>query len=211
MELYQKPIMQEKGMFLRKNSFLYFYFFIYLTLSTHISVLSDENKSVLVKNYLNELKFFSASFIQDDGLNISEGRLFIGDQRVRVEYSKPTKILIILGKSKGMYYNYELEEDEFFDPKDTPAWFFYDTFNNLDFFNDALLNLNKNSIVIEKKGSSEIGEFIIKVFFEDNPLILRRIKLELSDDYTSLSFFDHKYNETFDDRFFKLINPIFFD
>ena len=36
----------------------------------------------------------------------------------------PNKILIILDEDKAMYYDYELEEDEFFDPKNTSSWFF---------------------------------------------------------------------------------------
>ena len=120
--------MQGKDMSLKKNKFLYL--FIIFIVSFHTAVLSTENKSTVIKSYLNELKFFSASFIQDDGMEISEGKIFIGDQRVRVEYKNPSKILIILDKDKGMYYNYELDEDEFFNPKDTPAWFFYDTFKD---------------------------------------------------------------------------------
>ena len=36
----------------------------------------------------------------------------------------PEKILIILAKNKAMYYNYELEEDEFFNPKIQALGFF---------------------------------------------------------------------------------------
>ncbi len=201
--------MQGKDMSLKKNKFLYL--FIIFIVSFHTAVLSTENKSTVIKNYLNELKFFSASFIQDDGIEISEGKIFIGDQRVRVEYKNPSKILIILDKDKGMYYNYELDEDEFFNPKDTPAWFFYDTFNNYDFFNEAILIENNNNIILEKKGFNNIGEFKIEVFFENNPVIIRRIKLIVNDEYMSLSFFDHKYNETFNSKFFKLIDPSFFN
>ena len=68
-------------------------------------------------NYLNELENFSASFIQTDGENLSEGKVYIGEKRIRAEYYSPTKILIILDKDRAMYYNYELEEDEFFNPK----------------------------------------------------------------------------------------------
>ena len=110
-----------------------------------------------------------------------------------------------------MYYNYELDEDEFFNPKDTSAWFFYDIFNNPDFFNSAKLNEIDNNVIIEKIGNSEIGSFEIKVFFENHPLILRMVKLYLENEYIELSFFNHKYNETFNKRFFKLINPSFFD
>ena len=44
------------------------------------------------------------------------------------------KILIILDENKAMYYNYDLDEDEFFNPKDTSAWFFFEIFKNPKIF-----------------------------------------------------------------------------
>ena len=67
-----------------------------------------------VINYLDNLHLFSASFIQNDGETLSEGLISIGMKRIRVEYLTPSKILIILDDNKAMYYNYELQEDEFF-------------------------------------------------------------------------------------------------
>ena len=67
-------------------------------------------------NYL-PLNNFSASFLQNDGKNLSEGKVYIGQERVRAEYFSPNKIFIVLDENKAMYFNYELEEDEFFDPK----------------------------------------------------------------------------------------------
>ena len=195
-------------MLLKKIKFIYLLIFIN---TLNFAVSAEESKTQFIKSYLKDLKYFSASFIQNDNQTLSEGKIFIGKNRIRVEYSLPTKILIILGKNKAMYYNYELDEDEFFNPKDTSAWFFYDIFNNPDFFNNAKLNEINNNVIIEKTGNSEVGSFEIKVFFENNPLILRMVKLYLENEYIELSFFNHKYNETFNKRFFKLINPSFFD
>ena len=209
MELFQKQTMQVKDMFLKKIKFFYFLIFVVNTLNFAVS--AEETKTQFIKSYLKDLRYFSASFIQSDNQTISEGKIFIGKDRIRVEYSLPTKILIILDKNKAMYYNYELDEDEFFNPKDTSAWFFYDIFNNSDFFDNAKLNEIDNNLILEKIGNSEVGSFEIKVFFENNPLILRMVKLNLDNEYLELSFFNHKYNETFNKRFFKLINPSFFD
>lgn len=196
-------------MYLKKNKV--FYLFVYLIILFNKPAISDDSKIEIIKNYLGELRFFSASFIQDDNKTTSEGKIYIGEKRVRVEYKNPIKILIILDKDKAMYYNYELDEDEFFNPKDTPAWFFYDIFNNLDFFNEAKIISSNNNLVLEKIDFNKTEKFKIEVFFEDNPLILRRIKLEVGGEYLSLSILDHKYNETFDKSFFKLINPSFFE
>ena len=49
-----------------------------------------------------------------------------------------------------MYYNYDLDEDEFFDPRDTSAWFF-EIFNNLDFFVNSKISIDENNIIIKKE------------------------------------------------------------
>ncbi len=201
--------MQVKGMFLKKIKFIYFIiFFVFIF---NIAESNEKNRVKLIKNYLNDLRYFSASFIQNDNHTLSEGKIFIGKSRIRVEYNSPTKILIILDEDKAMYYNYDLDEDEFFNPKDTSAWFFYDIFNNPDFFDNAQLTKINNNVVVEKIGNFEMGSFQIEVFFENNPFILRMVKLKLDQEYLELSFFDHNYNQTFNESFFKLINPSFFD
>ena len=124
-----------------------------------------------------------------------------------MEYTKPSKILIILDEDKAMYYNYDLEEDEFFDPRKTSAWFIDDVFNNNNFFLNSNVIENTDSVVLEKTVINEEIEYEIKIIFENNPFILRKIDI-LGDNFLlSLSFYNHKYNESFDEKFFKLINP----
>ncbi len=115
------------------------------------------------------LKFFSASFIQNDGESLSEGVVYIGEKRVRAEYFSPTKILIILDKNKAMYYDYELEEDELFNPKNTNAWVLYDLFRDPYFLENSLIKQDKNEIILEKKGvDNEKNNYLIKTFFEND-------------------------------------------
>ena len=115
--------MQVKDMCLKNNNlFIWIFIFVFFFIK---AVFADEKEINNIINYLGGLKLFSSSFIQDDGESISEGKIFIGLKRVRVEYKTPSKILIILEKDKAMYYNYDLDEDEFFNPKDTAAWFFF--------------------------------------------------------------------------------------
>ena len=191
-------------MFLRRSSiiniiFLFFFF-------NNVCVASEIiDKSI---KYFNDLKFFSASFIQSNNNSLSEGVIYIGAERIRVEYTNPSKILIILDEDKAMYYNYDLEEDEFFDPRNTSAWFMSDIFNNNNnFFLNSNVFENENSIVLEKKVINQDIQYVIKIFFENNPFILRKIDIFADNLDLKLSFYDHKYNETFDEKFFKLINP----
>ncbi len=180
--------------------------FIFLIFSNKTFSNLDDKAKIL--NYLDSLKFFSASFIQNDGESLSEGVVYIGEKRVRAEYFSPTKILIILDKNKAMYYDYELEEDEFFNPKNTNAWFLYDLFRDPYFLENSLIKQDKNEIILEKKGvDNEKNNYLIKTFFENNPLILRRIEVVVNDSSLQLSIFNHNYNTEFDKDLFKLINP----
>ena len=194
-------------MFLKNDKYI-FNFFIIIFFLFSFNAYSKTNDKQRVFNYLNSLKNFSASFLQNDGNNLSEGKVYIGTKRVRAEYFSPTKILIILDEDKAMYYNYELEEDEFFNPRNTNAWFFYDIFRNSLFFEDSLMQLRDNELILEKKGvDSEERDFLIKVYFETNPLILRGLEVIINNEVLKLSIYNHNYYEEFDKDFFKLINP----
>ena len=194
-------------MFSKNEKYLsYFYIIVFLILSLKVD--SNTNIKIKILDYLNSLQYFSASFIQNDNETLSEGKVYIGEKRVRAEYISPSKILIILDEDKAMYYNYELEEDEFFNPKDTNAWFFYDIFRNPYFFEDSKIVLKDKEIILKKSGfDSEDTKYLINVYFENSPVILRKIEVFINDEILQISIFNHNYNEDFDESFFKLINP----
>lgn len=196
-------------MFLKNKKNLSKFLFIFcLMCSINTSAKADYKAKIL--EHLTTLKYFSASFIQNDGENLSEGEFYIGENRVRAEYFAPTKILIILDEDKAMYYNYDLDEDEFFNPKDTNAWFFYDIFKNPIFFKDGIIETKNNELILKKEGfNNEKQKFSIRLHFENNPLILRKVGVLIDQDYLLLSVFNHKHNQSFDKKFFKLINPSF--
>ena len=194
-------------MFLRNEKFLLNIFFIILFLFSFKVYANNDNKTKVI-NYLSTLKNFSASFLQNDVENLSEGKIYVGKNRVRAEYFEPNKILIILDEEKAMYYNYELEEDEFFNPKNTNAWFFYDVFRNPLFFIDGMINEEKNELILEKKVVDKEGKiFVIKVCFENKPIVLRRVEILNNKDLLKLSIYNHNYNEEYNRDFFKLISP----
>ena len=194
-------------MFLKNEKYLsYFYIIVFLILSLKVD--SNTNIKIRILDYLNSLQYFSASFIQNDNETLSEGKVYIGKKRVRAEYLSPSKILIVLDEDKAMYYNYELEEDEFFNPKNTNAWFFYDIFRNPYFFEDSEIIVKDKEIILKKSGfDSEETKYLINVYFENSPVILRKIEVFINDAFLQISIFDHNYNEDFDKNFFKLINP----
>ena len=202
-----KQVIQVRGMFSKNENYLkFFYIVIFLILPCKVE--SNTDIKIKILEYLNSLEYFSASFIQSDSENLSEGKVYIGKKRVRAEYLSPTKILIVLDEEKAMYYNYELEEDEFFNPKDTYAWFFYDIFRNQIFFEDSKFIEKNNEIILKKEGlDNEEVKYLINVYFENSPITLRKIEVIINDEFLQISFFNHNYNEDFDQSFFKLINP----
>ena len=201
--------MQGKDMFLKNENYLFSFFILVFLLFFYKTVYAANDKSsVLI--YLKSLKNFSASFVQNDGTNLSEGRVYIGEKRVRAEYLSPAKILIVLDNDKAMYYNYDLEEDEFFNPKNTNAWFFYDIFRNPYFFEQSSIKVKNNELIVEKNGvDNDERKFVIKVYFEKNPLVLRAVEVLIGNEFLKLSIYNHTYEEEFDKNFFKLINPKF--
>ena len=194
-------------MYSKNEKFLsYFYIILFLILSYKVE--SNTDIKIKIIDYLNSMQNFSASFVQDDNESLSEGRVYIGKKRVRAEYLFPSKILIVLDEDKAMYYNYELDEDEFFNPKNTNAWFFYDIFRNPYFFEDSKIVLKDKEIILKKSGfDSEETKYLINAYFENSPVILRKIEVFINDEFLQISIFNHNYNEDFDESFFKLINP----
>ena len=194
-------------MFLKNKSFFFYFLSIIFFLFSN-KIHSEENDKIKIINYLESLQNFSASFLQKSGEGLSEGKVYIGKKRVRAEYLLPTKILIILDQDKAMYYNYELEEDEFFNPKNTNAWFFYDIFRNPLFFENAKIEFENNQLILKKEGVDiEEKHYFIRVYFENNPLVLRKVDLWINKESMTLSIYNHNYNEEFNKDLFKLINP----
>ena len=194
-------------MFLKNEKYLFNLLVIVFYLFAFKAYSASEDKTEVL-NYLSSLSDFSASFLQSDGENLSEGKVYIGKKRIRAEYLLPTKILIILSEDKAMYYDYELDEDEFFNPKNNNSWFFYDIFRNPLFFEDGKIQVKNNELLLEKKGiDNEEKNFVIRVLFEKKPFVLRGIEVMINDDVLKLSIYNHSYNEDFDKSFFKLISP----
>jgi len=194
-------------MCLKKNRL---FVFVYLIILFSFPTLSKENRLIDTIDYLNNLNNFSASFVQNNNYELSEGNIFIGQDRIRVEYNLPSQILIILSDNKAMYYNFELDEDEFFNPKDSLAWFFIELFKNPNFFLDADIEIKNKNYIIKKDGYFDDIEFSIKVSFEEMPTVIRKIEVEFDGNNISLSLFNHQFDRVFNKNFFKLINPKFF-
>ena len=190
-------------MLLRKNKIIIFLFFVFFS----NKLASQDIKITNLNNYIEGLRGFSATFIQESENIINEGQLFIGNNRVRVEYYNPSKILIILDENKAMYYNYDLDEVEFFNPKNTTAWYFFEIFKNKQFLDKSKISSENKNIIISKSGVNGDIDYSLNIYFEEVPMVLRKIELITGGENFIISLGNHNYNEIFDKNFFKLINP----
>ena len=67
-------------------------FFLAIFLSG--SLVSKELNSK-INTYLQELKSFSSNFIQSNGIDLEQGKLYIKDDMIRLDYANPDRTLKI--------------------------------------------------------------------------------------------------------------------
>ena len=168
----------------------------------------DKNYRLKILEYLSNNKEFSSSFIQYSDGAIQEGEFFLKKNRLRIEYSEPTQIVFVIKGSNAMYYNIDLKEVEYFNPKNTMAMIFFDFFYDKKFLDDIKFNNENNLFNFIKKIiiKDEINE--IKIIFEKSPIKLRKIEISNSDSLTSFTIVNANYNPDLDDKIFSLANPL---
>ena len=83
--------MRVNDMYLKNEVYLFYSVIIFFILVSYKAYSNTEQKTKVL-GHLVSLKNFSASFLQNDGESLSEGKIYIGKKRVRAEYLKPVKI-----------------------------------------------------------------------------------------------------------------------
>ena len=114
----------------------------------------DKSYRLKILEYLSKNKEFSSSFIQYNDDAFQEGKFFLKKNRLRIEYSVPTQIVFVIKDSNAMYYNLDLKEVEYFNPKNTAAKIFFDFFYDKKFFEDVRFNDENNSFYFVKKNKN---------------------------------------------------------
>ena len=166
-----------------------------------------ENINEKILNYNNSLKNSTANFIQTNNNYLQEGIIFFGNKRIKIAYTKPQKITIILSEKKGMYINHDLQESEFFTTKNSYIRFFFDVFHNKKYLENLTFTESERKIEITEKIKLDESFYNIKLVYENKPINLRR--LEILDNYekTQMGFFNHTLEQDFEDKFFSMIDP----
>ena len=161
-----------------------------------------------IEKYFKSLNAFSATFIQQNNNELQEGYFYKNDQRIRIDYQNPSKILIIFDQRKAMIYNKDLEEVEYFNPKKTMGNLIFDIFYNsfMKKFKKHEIEENLARFYIDFKDDDE--EYNIEVVFELNPLQIRLVNIITDEEVISFGLRDHNFNNSFDKKFFSMANPL---
>ena len=208
MESFQKLITLVKDKFLKKNKLNFFFKIILLIFFTKFLFANIADEKDILINYLQNIKNFSANFIQSDGQSIEEGIVYIGKDRIKVDYFNPSKISIIMDKDKAMYVNYDLGEVQYFDPQNSAAGIFINIFKNNFFLDGAGIDIKNMNIFLNKEVIIDNDKFSLLILFEKNPYILRKIHIEYNNAYYSVALSNHNFNAVFDKKFFTMASPL---
>ena len=190
-------------MFLKKNKLL----IPFICISKRIDAETAYNE--IIKKFFFEINNFSSSFIHSDASGIQEGDIYISKDkdRLMVNYKHPSNILIILAKKKAMYAQLDLEEVEYFNPKNSIASIFFSVFYDEGFFLNATFIKKQNYLEVQKTVIYEDKKLGIKLIFEINPLVLKKIEIKNDEQLINMSLVSQMFNPNFEEGFFSMINP----
>jgi len=209
--LYRRQVTLAKDMFLKKQNHnnLGFFLCIMVIVFLYSKNLFSYETSEDIQDYINNIDNFTSKFVQTDNNSIEEGRLYIKNNIIRLDYDSPKRTIKINDK-KGVYIDHSLREEEFFSTKKGLIKIFYDIFLNTNYFKDSEFKKSKNQIVFSKIVSQEDLKIKVYVIFEIMPLVLRKVITKSEDINLTLGFSEHEYNATFEKDFFSFV-PIYLD
>ena len=178
-----------------------------LFLSVKSSLSEEKNDLSSFKESLIHYKYFSGIITQIQNNQVSIGKINVANERIRLDYIDPSNITIVIKPKKGMYYNSDLDEVEYFNTKNTQAMIFYELFYN-DFFLLDFEEVNKKQLLIYKKKQNISDEdILVEIIFEKKPILLREIILKGENTNLKIGLSDHDFNPIFEKKFFSMANP----
>ena len=197
-------------MFLKNTNRTIFFVIYILTFIVSLNVCAistKKNLQEIVINHLESIEEFSSQFLQTNGETIEEGNLYLKNKRIKIHYYSPSEIQIIIAKNKAMYFNKDLQELQYFNPKKSLASFFYNIFFSKIFFNEAIFKEKNNYIVVTKNIIVDEEKINLKIFMEQNPMIVRKLRIEKDDSVIIFSIMNHNFNPDLSNKFFSMIDP----
>lgn len=201
---------QAKEVFLRKINRTIFFFTFILTLIVSLNILAINTKKSLkeiVIQHLESIDEFSSQFLQTNGETIEEGNLYLKNKRIKIHYHSPSEIQIIIAQNKAMYYNKDLQELQYFNPNKSLASYFYNIFYNTTFFNEAIFEEKNNYIIVSKNLTVDEEKIKLKIFIEQNPIVIRKLRIEKSDSVIIFNILNHNFNPELTNKNVSMVNP----
>ena len=194
--------MRAKDKFFEKIKILILIFSLFFPYSVYA-----ENIYEKIYNYNNALKNSSANFIQTNSNYLQEGTIFFGNERIKITYNKPQRLTIILSEKKGIYINHDLKESDFFFTKKSFIKVFFKIFHKKNYIKNMKIDISNNQIKISEEIQLENSLFNIQLFYENEPIKLRRLEIISDDETIQMGFFDHNLEGVFDKSFFSMVDP----
>jgi outer membrane lipoprotein-sorting protein len=194
--------MRAKDKYLERIKFFCIFFLIFF--SFDLSAIEIKEK---LKKHNLELKNLSVRFIQNDGISVEEGVIYISNNRLKVDYLKPSNISIIMSKKKGMYVDHTLREVQFFNTKKSFVKIFLSLFLENNYLDDTNIIINKNTVKVKKNFFIDTKKHEVDLLYEFRPIKLKKIKVHIDEGYLEIAFFNYQKNIVFSKTFFSLISP----
>lgn len=135
-----------------------------------------------VENYLNNIKYIKANFIQDDKVNsqLAEGVFYISRPgKLRLDYLNPFKASLYTNNKLTTYYDKDLDEISNIKTSSTPLYFLLKEKISLSDKDIKILNFEETKkeieLTLKENNKEEQGTLILK--FTRNPIELKSMTL----------------------------------
>jgi len=192
--------MLEKDKYLEKINYL-----IFLVIILFSQGLIAETLKLKIIKYNNGLKNSSALFLQNDGDSLEEGIIYFGIDRIKIDYTKPIKLTLILSEKKGIYTNHELRESQYFNTNKSYIKVFFKILKGDNFLDKP--KMLENFVELNHDFSLNNNIYKIKIIYEYDPIKLRKIIILENNQKIEMGFYNHNNLETYEKKFFSMINP----
>ena len=192
--------MLEKDKYLEKINYL-----IFLVIILFSQGLIAETLKLKIIKYNNDLKNSSALFLQNDGDSLEEGIIYFGIDRIKIDYTKPIKLTLILSEKKGIYTNHELRESQYFNTNKSYIKVFFKILKGDNFLDKP--KMLENFVELNHDFSLNNNIYKIKIIYEYDPIKLRKIIILENNKKIEMGFYNHNNLETYEKKFFSMINP----
>ena len=191
------------------KKFVSYIFIVFFFFSEKTVFALDEKLIIQLENYLNQFEKISAEFIQSSSTGSQEsGKILISKPgKLRIEYKKNNKFLIVADGKWLHYFDTDLNEIQSIIIEKSPAWILLKKNINLkkDFNINKLENKSgKITLTLIDKNIENFEK--IELIFSANPIKLKKwIVTDIQEIETTVALLNIKRRKNFKPKTFELI------